>query len=84
MVDRRLTAMVDRFMSMLDCVDVGFLPEGILGRSAARPPARTLAGRRNPDRRHRHEHTRVRAALAAALASAVARSREQSGALSLV
>ncbi len=26
----RLAAMVDRFTSMLDCVDVGFLPDGIL------------------------------------------------------
>jgi hypothetical protein len=26
----RLTGMVDRFTSMLDCVDVGFLPDGIL------------------------------------------------------
>jgi hypothetical protein len=25
-ITTRLTAMVDRFMSMLDCVDVGFLP----------------------------------------------------------
>jgi hypothetical protein len=26
----RLAGMVDRFTSMLDCVDVGFLPDGIL------------------------------------------------------
>ena len=29
-ITTRLTAMVDRFTSMLDCVDVGFLPDGIL------------------------------------------------------
>jgi hypothetical protein len=28
----RLTGMLDRFTSMLDCVDVGFLPDGILDR----------------------------------------------------
>jgi hypothetical protein len=28
----RLTGMVDRFATMLDCVDVGFLPDGILDR----------------------------------------------------
>ncbi len=27
-ITTRLTAMVDRFTSMLDCVDVGFLPDG--------------------------------------------------------
>lgn len=30
----RLAAMVDRFTSMLDCVDVGFLPDGILDQLA--------------------------------------------------
>jgi hypothetical protein len=60
--------MVDRFMSMLDCVDVGFLPEGILDQLPAPSP---LAGTRigGIDM----NMPRVRAALAAALALAVAR-----------
>ena len=29
-ITARLAGMVDRFTSMLDCVDIGFLPEGIL------------------------------------------------------
>jgi hypothetical protein len=66
-ITTRLTAMVDRFMSMLDCVDVGFLPEGILDQL---PAPSQVAGTRTggivmiiP---------RVRAALAPALALAVA------------
>jgi len=31
----RLTGMVDRFTSMLDCVELGFLPDGILGQLPA-------------------------------------------------
>ena len=42
--------MVDRFSSMLDCVDIGFLPDGILDQL----PAPSTLGR-NPDRRHRHQ-----------------------------
>jgi hypothetical protein len=66
-ITTRLTAMVDRFTSMLDCVDVGFLPDGILDQL---PAPSQLAGTRigsiDLDR------PRVRAALAAALALAVA------------
>jgi hypothetical protein len=66
-ITTRLAAMVDRFTSMLDCVDVGFLPDGILGQL---PAPSKLAGTRiggiDLDR------PRVRAALAAALALAVA------------
>lgn len=29
-ITARLTGMVDRFTSMLDCVEIGFLPDGIL------------------------------------------------------
>ena len=66
-ITTRLTAMVDRFTSMLDCVDVGFLPDGILDQLPA--PSQIAATRiggldiNSP---------RVRAALAAALALAVA------------
>jgi hypothetical protein len=63
----RLTGMVDRFTSMLDCVELGFLPDGILDQL---PAPSQLAGTRvggidlnTP---------RVRAALAATLALAVA------------
>jgi hypothetical protein len=66
-ITTRLTAMVDRFTSMLDCVDTGFLPDGILDQL---PAPSKLAGTRiggiDLDR------PRVRAALAAALALAVA------------
>ena len=63
----RLTAMVDRFTSMLDCVDVGFLPDGILDHL---PAPSQLAGTRigGIDM----NIPRVRAALAAALALTVA------------
>ena len=66
-ITTRLTAMVDRFTSMLDCVDLGFLPDGILDQLPA--PSQIAATRiggldmNSP---------RVRAALAAALALAVA------------
>jgi hypothetical protein len=63
----QLTAMLDRFTSMLDCVDIGFLPEGTLGRL---PHPSQLAGTRigGVD----INIPRVRAALAAVLALAVA------------
>ena len=63
----RLTGMVDRFTSMLDCVDVGFLPDGILDQL---PAPSKLAGTRigGIDL----NRPRVRGALAAALALAVA------------
>jgi hypothetical protein len=63
----RLTAMVDRFMSMIDCADVGFLPEGILDQL---PAPSQVAGTRigGIDM----NIPRVRAALGAALALAVA------------
>ena len=66
-ITTRLTAMVDRFTSMLDCVDVGFLPDGILDQL---PAPSKLAGTRigGIDM----NVPRVRAALAAALALAVA------------
>ena len=66
-ITTRLTAMVDRFMSMLDCVDVGFLPEGILDQL---PVPSQVAGTRigGIDM----NIPRVRAALAAALSLAVA------------
>ncbi len=66
-ITTRLTAMVDRFTSMLDCVDVGFLPDGILDQL---PAPSKLAGTRigGIDM----NIPRVRAALAAALALAVA------------
>jgi hypothetical protein len=66
-ITTRLTAMVDRFMSMLDCVDVGFLPEGILDQL---PAPSQVAGTRigGIDM----NIPRVRAALAAARALAVA------------
>ena len=66
-ITTRLTAMVDRFTSMLDCVDVGFLPDGILDQL---PAPSQVAGTRigGIDM----NIPRVRAALAAALALAVA------------
>jgi hypothetical protein len=66
-ITTRLTAMVDRFTSMLDCVDVGFLPDGILDQLPAPSKlAETRIGGIDLNR------PRVRAALAAALALAVA------------
>jgi hypothetical protein len=66
-ITARLTAMVDRFTSMLDCVEVGFLPDGILDQL---PAPSQVAGTRigGIDM----NIPRVRAALAAALALAVA------------
>jgi hypothetical protein len=66
-ITTRLTGMVDRFTSMLDCVNVGFLPDGILDQL---PAPSQLAGTRigGIDL----NRPRVRAALAAALALAVA------------
>jgi len=66
-ITTRLTAMVDRFTSTLDCVEVGFLPDGILDQLLA--PSQ-LAGTRigGIDM----NIPRVRAGLAAALALAVA------------
>jgi hypothetical protein len=63
----RLTGMVDRFTSILDCVDVGFLPEGILDQL---PAPSKIAGTRigGIDM----NIPRVRASLAAAMALAVA------------
>jgi hypothetical protein len=66
-ITTRLTAMVDRFTSMLDCVDTGFLPDGILDQL---PAPSQVAGTRigGIDM----NIPRVRAGLAAALALAVA------------
>ena len=66
-ITTRLTGMVDRFTTMLDCVDVGFLPNGVLDQLPA--PAK-LAGTRTGG--IDMNVPRVRAALAAALALAVA------------
>jgi hypothetical protein len=66
-ITTRLTAMVDRFTSVLDCVDVGFLPDGILDQL---PAPSKLAGTRIGGLDL--NRPRVRAALAAALALAVA------------
>jgi hypothetical protein len=66
-ITTRLTGMVDRFTTMLDCVDVGFLPNGVLDQLPA--PAK-LAGTRTGG--IDINVPRVRAALAAALALAVA------------
>jgi hypothetical protein len=63
----RLTAMVDRFTSMLDCVDIGFLPDDILDQLPASSQFRgTRVGGLDMNL------PRVRAALAAALTLAVA------------
>jgi hypothetical protein len=51
-ITTRLTAMVDRFTSTLDCVDTGLRPDGILDQLPA--PSQLAA---HPDRRYRHEHT---------------------------
>jgi hypothetical protein len=63
----RLTAMVDRFTTMLDCVDVGFLPDGLLD-ELPRPGqiGATRVGGVDVNK------TRIRATLAAVLALAVA------------
>ena len=42
-ITTRLTAMVDRFTSMLDCVELGFLPDGILDQLPA--PSKLAATR---------------------------------------
>ena len=59
--------MVDRFTSMLDCVDLGFLPDGILDQLPA--PSHVAATRIGGIDMNL---PRIRAALAAALALAVA------------
>jgi len=59
--------MVDRFTSMLDCVDLGFLPDGILDQL---PAPSQVAATRIPG--IDMNLPRIRAALAAALALAVA------------
>jgi hypothetical protein len=66
-ITTRLTAMVDRFTSMLDCVEIGFLPDGILDQLPA--PSQIAATRVGGIDLNR---PRVRAALAATLAMAVA------------
>ncbi|HTT27551.1 MAG TPA: hypothetical protein VMG37_04015 [Solirubrobacteraceae bacterium] len=65
-ITSRLTAMVDRFTSMLDCVEVGFLPDGILDQLPA--PSQIAATRVGGIDLNR---PRVRGALAATLALAV-------------
>jgi hypothetical protein len=66
-ITTRLRGMVDRFTSMLDCVEIGFLPDGILDQL---PVPSTLAATRvgGIDL----NRPRIRAALAGALALAVA------------
>ena len=66
----RLAAMVDRFTSMLDCVDVGFLPDGILDQLPA--PSQIGATRTGGVDVNK---PRTRATLAAVLALAVAPER---------
>ncbi len=66
-ITSRLTGMVDRFTSMLDCVDVGFLPDGILDQL---PTPSTLGATRTGG--IDLNIPRVRAALATTLALAVA------------
>jgi hypothetical protein len=66
-ITSRLTAIVDRFTSMLDCVELGFLPDGILDQLPA--PSQIAATRVGGIDLNR---PRMRAALAAALALAVA------------
>ena len=63
----RLAAMVDRFTNMLDCVDVAFLPDGILDQLPA--PSQLGSGRVGGVDINR---PRARAALTAVLALAVA------------
>ena len=62
----RLSAMVERFTSMLDCVDVAFLPDGILDQLPS--PCQIGAGRVGGVDLNK---PRVRAALSAMLALAV-------------
>jgi hypothetical protein len=66
-ITARLTGMLDRFTSMLDCVELGYLPDGTLDQL---PTPSKLAGSRigGID----INRPRMRAALAAALALAVA------------
>ena len=66
-ITTRLTAIVDRFTSMLDCVDIGFLPDDILDQLPA--PSQIAATRIGGIDMN---IPRVRAALAAALSLAVA------------
>jgi hypothetical protein len=63
----RLAGMVDRFTSMLDCVDVGFVPDGVLDQLPL--PSQIGATRVGGVDVNK---TRIRAALAAVLALAVA------------
>jgi hypothetical protein len=63
----RLAAMVDRFTTMLDCVDVGFVPDDVLDQlPASSQLGATSVGGVDVNK------ARTRAALAAVLASAVA------------
>jgi hypothetical protein len=66
-ITSRLTGMVDRFTSMLDCVEAGFLPDGTLDQLPA--PSQLGATRIGGIDINR---PRARATLAAALALAVA------------
>ncbi len=66
-ITTRLTGMVDRFTTMLDCVELGFLPDGILDQL---PAPSTLGATRTGGLDM--NRPRVRATLAAALALAVA------------
>jgi hypothetical protein len=66
-ITARLTGMVDRFTSMLDCVEIAFLPDGILDQLPA--PSTLGATRTGGIDLNR---PRVRAALAAVQALAVA------------
>jgi len=66
-ITARLTGMVDRFTSMLDCVELGYLPDGILDQL---PAPSTLGATRTGGLDM--NRPRIRAALAATLALAVA------------
>ena len=66
-ITARLTGMLDRFTSVLDCVEIGFLPDGTLDQL---PTPSQLDGTRIAG--IDINLPRVRAALAAALALAVA------------
>jgi hypothetical protein len=66
-ITTRLRGMVDRFTSMLDCVEIGFLPDGILDQLPT--PSQIAVTRVGGIDLNR---PRVRAALAATLALAVA------------
>ena len=66
-ITARLTGMVDRFTNMLDCVEIGFLPDGILDQL---PAPSTLGATRTGG--IDINIPRIRAALAAGLALAVA------------